>query len=256
MAQGDLNRAVLRFTEALVRSPGDQEAWTLKAEAERLLALQMPPPGPEPSPDDPSHPKPEPDLNLPLPRRAGETLDAWRARYQRVQGRFEQAEALLKAGNVGRAVTALAAIVEEEPNYEAATTLLARARQAAFEQARRDLGAGRDLEKSGDTAGALQKYESARLMDPSFAEAGEAVKTLRAAMTAEGEELYSRARQLDAVGLKTTAIDLYERAIKLLPADSEKSRLAAERLRILKGGSGLDRSRPRRDERSGPRGER
>jgi tetratricopeptide (TPR) repeat protein len=170
-----------------------------------------------------------------LPRLPGETDAALYARSQEIHDRYERAREMLSGGEYQKAVILLSAIVKQQPQYEQAAGLLGEARQGVRKLASQAATAGERLEQAGDQPGALREYERAQQIDPSWREAEDTVRRLRSAMTAEGSELYSRARQLDAVGLKTDAIALYERALKLLPPDDERSRQATERLRVLKG---------------------
>jgi len=169
-------------------------------------------------------------------QRPGESTQAWRERSRLTFERYTQAQALMAKGDFAGAAALLSRILADEPGYQSASSMLARARQGLAMRAKEALDAGMKLEGNGDLPGALQEYERAKQLDPSLARADELIRDLRERMVREGNEAYARAKQYDALGRQTEAIELYQRVLKLLPPDDPKYQTAQARLKALRIG--------------------
>ena len=139
-------------------------------------------------------------------------------------------------GDYLAAIAGFEAILKVDPKYPAAADLLGVARGGAKNAAQLAVDSGNKAEMGGDYAGALKQYERAQQLDPESAAAPDTIRRLRARMQSEGDDMFKRARQYDALGRAQDAIAMYEKAIQLLPPDHANAVAAKERLAALKGG--------------------
>jgi tetratricopeptide (TPR) repeat protein len=251
--KGDFDGAINgHLSRALLLDPGNAAALELKTRAEELKARAaaatptvtvIPPVNPPPvdRPDKPVDRVRDSAAN----RTASDVKQPAREnKAARRPSRNDQHYAIglqaLGAGNYATAISEFEAIERDAPGYKDVAARLAEAQQklddtiraAALAGSRKALADGAHLEKTGDLAGALRQYESARSGDPAAAELS--VTRLRARMKTEGADAYKKAKVYDAVGRTTEAIALYEKAVQFLPADDPTHRLAEERLATLR----------------------
>jgi pSer/pThr/pTyr-binding forkhead associated (FHA) protein len=150
---------------------------------------------------------------------------------------LEQARSAMIKGDYLTAVSNLQAIVKVDPNYQDASQMLDMAKSGARNAAQLAIDSGTKSEMSGDYDAAIRQYEQAQQLDPGSQPAADAMKRVHARMQSDGEDAFRRARQFDALGRSSDAIAMYEKAIKLLPADHANVKAAKERLAALRGGN-------------------
>lgn len=257
-ARGALDRRMLQdarqiVEKALVLAPANGEALALQGriqEQTRIDATRAGSAGdgtPVPAPPQvntiPEAPQPRSVRQQPevtpwplLAKRPDETPEATRERSQSMFKRYRQAESLLQAGRFSEAAVEGAAIAAEEPSYLAIATLMLDARQGIAGQATRAIEAGSVLERTGEFVAAMSQYERAKQLDPSLRASDALIRQLRERMLHEGAPLYTRAKQYDALGRSTEAADLYDRVLKMLPADDPRYGLAQARVKVLRTG--------------------
>ena len=182
-----------------------------------------------------SQPAPSADPKAP-PRRQGETPAAWRARTRQVQDWYKQGTTALRDGDFPGAIARFEAILAQETAYLDSASLLEDARRNLRASAQQAFDDGLSLEKSGDLAGAAERFQRASAIDPGLEGLEAAASRLSERMRAAGEDAFKRARQYDALGRTAEAVAQYERAVQWLPADHESRKVARERLEVLKGG--------------------
>ncbi|MBI1874718.1 MAG: hypothetical protein HYS05_12665, partial [Acidobacteria bacterium] len=262
--RGDLQAAITEHLDPiLLIEPEHGEALDLKARARVALFERQPPvpaappatlvatpqstpalervTPPATAPETRRAPAPRPPAERYSPsvaRRAGESVTAWQARDRRLRETYDQAKLALARADYEAAVRSLETLLAEESTYRDAADLLARAKtgigQARTEAAQRAMETGARLEKGGDLTAALQEYERAHQLDPRLAGIDRTMARLKDQMKVSGEDAYKRARQYDAAGRLPEAVALYERALKLLPADHPSRPPAKERLELLR----------------------
>jgi hypothetical protein len=82
----------------------------------------------------------------------------------------------------------------------------------------------------GDHVAAAGLLDPVMQVDAGNPEALELLSSVRA----EGSEAYKRGRQFDAVGRTSDALAMYDKVVKLLPADHPSARAAKERIAALR----------------------
>jgi pSer/pThr/pTyr-binding forkhead associated (FHA) protein/tetratricopeptide (TPR) repeat protein len=150
---------------------------------------------------------------------------------------LEQARSAMIRGDYLAAIGGFESILKVDPRYPDAAELLGVARNGAKNAAQLSIDAGNKAEMSGDYDGAARQYERAQQLDPDSSAPADAMRRLKARMQGEGEDAFKRGKQFDALGRSSDAIGMYEKAIKLLPAEHASSKAAKERLAALKGGN-------------------
>ncbi len=149
---------------------------------------------------------------------------------------LEAARSAMIKGDYLAAIAGFESILKVDPKYPAAADLLGVARGGAKNASQLAVDSGNKAEMGGDYAGAIKQYERAQQLDPESTAAPDAVRRLKARMQSEGEDVFKRARQYDALGRAQDAISMYEKAIQLLPPGHANAVVAKERLAALKGG--------------------
>lgn len=149
---------------------------------------------------------------------------------------LEDARSAMIKGDYLAAVAGFEAILKVDPKYANAADLLGVARGGAKNASQLAVDGGNKAEMSGDYANATKQYERAAQLDPDSTSAPDAMRRLKARMQSEGEDVFKRARQYDALGRATDAIAMYEKVLLLLPPDHANAKTAKERLAALKGG--------------------
>jgi tetratricopeptide (TPR) repeat protein len=139
-------------------------------------------------------------------------------------------------GDYLAAIEYFEAILKVDPKYPDAADLLGVARGGAKNAAQLAVDTGNKAEMGGDYDAAVKQYERAQQLDPDSTAPADAMRRLKARMQGEGEDAFKRARQFDALGRSADAVTMYEKAVKLLPADHANTKIAKERLAALRGG--------------------
>ena len=152
-----------------------------------------------------------------------------------MEDRYDKAKASIAGGAFQKAVTQLADLQRDRPNYRDVVQLQAKAREGAQAQAQQALDTGTKLEGTGDLSGALSQYDRAAQGEPPVAESADQARTrVRGKMKTEGTDAFRRAKQYDALGRLPEAIALYERAARYLGEDDSNGQAAKERLKVLR----------------------
>ena len=161
--------------------------------------------------------------------------DATSGREVDLADRYTRARNALDGGEFATAISILEGIQRDDANYRDVVVLLTRAHQQLAALARRALDNGMRLELSGDLLGAVDQFQRSRDTDPSVAaEATESINRVRARMTMEGTEAFSRARQFDFQRRVGQAIAEYDRAFRYLPDTDPNKQVAKARLDALR----------------------
>jgi serine/threonine-protein kinase len=101
--------------------------------------------------------------------------------------------------------------------------------------ARAAIDAAQKSESAADWVTAIQRYETARKLDPGLRETvAAALVRVRQRMAEDGTDAYQRARQYDALDRTADAVTWYERAVRNLPESDPTRKISLERLRVLR----------------------
>jgi tetratricopeptide (TPR) repeat protein len=169
------------------------------------------------------------------PTTVAPTTPALSARDKDLADRYARARAAQDSGALATAIPLFEQLQRDEPNYRDVAAQLARAREGQGAAAKQALDSGTKLEASGDLPGAVQQFERARQLDPSLAPAANpSITRLRARMSKEGLDAYTRAVQYDALDRVEQAIAQYERAARYLPDNDPNKKSANDRLAVLR----------------------
>jgi hypothetical protein len=144
--RGDFEEAIAICEELIAAYPNREEARTLLAESERLLAASIPEPEPEPEPEPRPRPRPEPEPEPePEPIIPPEAVTA-----------VNRGRAALAGGAIGEAIYVFSAVMREYPSYGAARSGLVEAY----------LLQGLDYYSRGSISQALTSWRKALVYDP------------------------------------------------------------------------------------------
>jgi tetratricopeptide (TPR) repeat protein len=152
-----------------------------------------------------------------------------------LQKRYAQAKAAVSRGDYEHAIPDLEAILRDKPGYQDTASLLDEAKRLRRADAQKSVTSAAAAAGKGEYVSAMRDYERAARIDPGVPGLQEAIAGVRKQMHDAGEQAYRRARQLDAVGRRLDALELYQRAVALLPADDPDGKAARDRLEALKG---------------------
>ncbi len=187
-------------------------------------------------------PRPPPSAGpgvIPAVRRPNESLAAWRRRSKELTDRYTEGKTALDASDFARAISILSQVLDEEPGYADAASLIESARAgtraAQRTHAEAALQEGQRREKSDDLTGALASYRDAQRLDGDFEPPRAAAAALAQRMKTLAQDVLRRANAEDAFGRVPEAIALYKRAIELLPDDDAARLKAQQRLDALQG---------------------
>jgi len=149
--RGDFEAAIAICGELIAAYPDREEARTLLAESERLLAESIPEPEPEPEPKPKPRPRPEPEPEPePEPVIPPEAVAA-----------VNRGKAALAGGAIGEAIYIFSAVMRECPSYGAARSGLVEAY----------LLQGLDYYSRGSISEALASWRKVLVYDPGNAKA-------------------------------------------------------------------------------------
>jgi tetratricopeptide (TPR) repeat protein len=239
---GQAERALNDHIDPILKiDAANERAQKLRREAEdKLIAT----PKPRPAPPTPTLPPTTAGRRAPpaaverpvdtrtIPRRAGENPVDYAARTQRIQQHYAAGQSAFEKGEMLDAIGQFEALHRDQAGYMDSVKLLADAQQRRKADASHALEVATRAEESGLLLDALPAYERARRYDPSPA-IDEKIARLHERMKEEGAKAYNDARKLDAFGKAKEAIDLYHRAISLLPPEDDRRKEAAKRLETL-----------------------
>jgi tetratricopeptide (TPR) repeat protein len=151
-----------------------------------------------------------------------------------MKDRYAEAERAISAGDYSAAITLLDAIIRDaSPKYLNATGLLTDARIRMKESAQRSAKEGRDFENKGDLERALEAYRRARQLDSGLNVEPD-IKRVTGMRIAQGRQVCEEANARYSYGRNIEALQLYQEAVKLLPADDPCVVTAKERFSVLR----------------------
>jgi tetratricopeptide (TPR) repeat protein len=212
----------------LEKDPINLEAAELKKKAESCG--QPPPPGPVAA----NQPKTLPPEQGGLPRIAGENEKIYLSRVAAMRERYTEAESVMSAADYQKAVMLLEGIVRDAgPKYMEASNLLADARNRLKESAQKNLQAAREFESKRDWDRAIDALRRARQAESSLNVDAD-IKRLTAMKMSEGKKVCDEANAQYSYNRTVQALQLYQEAVKLLPADDPCVVTAKERFSILR----------------------
>jgi tetratricopeptide (TPR) repeat protein len=236
LAAQEIEEATAELDRALDLDPVNDEALGLKttlAEKQRLAAVKpldkpsVPPKG------GPARGTPSPAGTAPpIPQRPGESAEAWNARWNSLQERYERARTALAGNSIQQAITILTTLQGEEPAYRDAAILLGEARNRQRDAAQGVVESAGKLETAGDLRAALVQYRQAQQMGANDVAN---IDRVLARMKAEGTRMFNEADPYFTLNRTREAIERYERAYDLLPDDDPNRKIAKERLDKLRG---------------------
>jgi tetratricopeptide (TPR) repeat protein len=169
-----------------------------------------------------------------LPRMAGENEKSYLSRVAAMKERYAEAESVLSAADYQKAVMLFEGIVRDAgPNYMEASSLLADAGKRLKEGAQKSLQAARDFENKKDWDRAIDALRRARQADSTL-NVDTDIKRLTGIRISEGKRACDEANAQYSYGRNAQALQLYQEAVKLLPADDPCVVTAKERFSILR----------------------
>ena len=236
LVRGEFDKTIEYLDRVLLIDQNHPDALDIKARVEQGLRLAGRPRVAE-EPAEAAEAETEAEVAA---QAAAERLRLQRAAAQRarereaeLQGRLDEARTLLNAQEFPAAISALEAIVQDEPDHADAAALLATAREDMTAAGRKAFDRAVRAEAESEWEEAIEGYERARILDDAIFGVDAAIGRVRERMLEAGTDAYKRARQYDALGRIPEAVALYERAIRLLPPDHSEHQPAQERLSRL-----------------------
>lgn len=100
-------------------------------------------------------------------------------------------------------------VLDIDPENESARDYLSRTEDKINEQITQHIGRARELERSGELAGALSEWNLVRMLDPEHADASAAVERLGGRLEAMRRSYRSASRRLELVDLYETSLTAY-----------------------------------------------
>jgi tetratricopeptide (TPR) repeat protein len=169
-----------------------------------------------------------------LPRMAEENEKSYLSRVAAMKERYAEAQSVMSAADYQKAAMLFEGIVRDAgPNYMEASSQLADARTRLKEGAQKDLQAARAFESKKDWDRAIDAYRRARQADSSLNVEAD-IKRLTGIRISEGRKVCDEANAQYVYGRNIQALQLYQEAVKLLPADDPCVVTAKERFSILR----------------------
>jgi hypothetical protein len=150
---------------------------------------------------------------------------------------LDRARSAINRGDYLSAINTLEGLLRTSPGQADAAQMLETARVGARNAAQAAVDTGAKAESAGEYESAARHFEQAQQLDPGSQPAADGTRRVRARMQADGEDAFKRGKQFDALGRNADAVGMYEKAIRLLPAEHPSARAARERLAALKGGN-------------------
>ena len=157
-----------------------------------------------------------------------------KARARELQRIYQASREAIIKGDYLAAIEGFETVLKVDPAYLDAKEMLGIARGGAKNAAQLEVDYGTKAEMEGDWAEAIKRFNRALELDSTATSPVDGIKRVYARMQIEGEELFKRARQLDAADRAADAVSMYEKALALLPKDHPNAKVAVERIAQLR----------------------
>jgi hypothetical protein len=194
---------------------------------EKTVSAAPPKPSPPPPPSKPAGPAPT------ILKRSNETEEEWYRRNATNMGLYEKGKAALASQDYRTAVNSLEQLLNDEPLYQNAPSLLGQARAGLTNAAQASQAEAAKLEASNDLRGALRLYRNVQQQYNVSTEAEQ--ERIRGKMKAEGTKAFNDAETNFSMRRSKQALALYERAYDYLTDEDPNRKVAKDRLDALRG---------------------